>query len=410
MKADFRLVAAAIGTALALPLFFLQDAPLLFGTALLFMAAVTVAGYALKKISLHRSAVMWAAYLTLFSIAVYSIVPANAISQGAGTVLSNNWWEALNWIRENIPECATVATYWDPGHFIRAIAKRPVVFDGGSQNALLYIPYNGTKSGLEITSIDANTRQIINYDQKTKQEIHARIKDIAITLMTANESAALEILKNYKKPGCDEVYYLATSDLIAKSVWWTYFATWDPTREGAKGMQYSYFIASLARRKPIIPLNVIGNEYPVSGSQSIILCQANNSIIPCKPDQGIGAIFQDGNQFVRIERVLFPRGNSIVQINDRDAELKGTVLVLDPSGQIIVFIQPQLQDSMFTKMFFFNGAGLENFEFVGNWGGEVKLFRVRFDEGQETEPPPAPSQLQANVTDTSTTNASANSS
>ncbi|MBI3190912.1 hypothetical protein HYZ41_04395, partial [archaeon] len=54
------------------------------------------------------------------------------ISECAGTVLSDNWWQALNWIKNNTKECAVVATYWDPGHFITGIARRPVVFDGAS--------------------------------------------------------------------------------------------------------------------------------------------------------------------------------------------------------------------------------------------------------------------------------------
>jgi hypothetical protein len=30
-------------------------------------------------------------------------------------------------------------------------------------------------------------------------------------------------------------------------------------------------------------------------------------------------------------------------------------------------------------MFLFNGQGLQNFEYVNNWGGEVKLYKVKFD-------------------------------
>ena len=45
---------------------------------------------------------------------------------------------------------------------------------------------------------------------------------------------------------------------------------------------------------------------------------------------------------------------------------------------MLIHIPPELENSMFTRMFFFNGYGMENFEFVNNWGGEVKLFRVIF--------------------------------
>jgi len=72
------------------------------------------------------------------------------ISECAGTVLSNNWWEALNWIKNNTKECAVVATYWDPGHFITGIARRPVVFDGASQGSTITLPTNDTRNGIVI--------------------------------------------------------------------------------------------------------------------------------------------------------------------------------------------------------------------------------------------------------------------
>jgi dolichyl-diphosphooligosaccharide--protein glycosyltransferase len=379
MKLPIKFLLALLGLVLALPLFFPGDIPLMFGIALLAMIIATAGSVALKKATWKQTGMMWAAYFTLFTASVFYVVPSQAISQGAGTVLSDNWWVSLNWMRENTAECSTIATYWDPGHFIRAIAKRASVFDGASQNSLFEKPINQTSpNGIRLERYDNGIVQIIQ--EKDGKLARARIKDIATSMMTSNETLALEILKDYRKPGCDEMYFLASSDLIFKSVWWSYFATWDPTKQDPKGNQHSYFIANLARRKPILALDVVGYEYPLSGSQSVILCQANGTIAPCRADQGVGAIFQDGQQFVRIERVVFPRGNSYVQITDPAAELKGTVLVLDPSAQTIVFLPTQLQDSMFTRMFFFNGAGLSNFELVNAWGGEIKLFRVRFDD------------------------------
>jgi len=379
MKVNPKLLVTAIGILLAVPLYFPGDMPLFFGLAVLAMIFATVAVIVLKKLTWKQTGIMWVAYFTLFTGAVYYIVPGYAISKGSGTVLSDNWWNSLNWIKENTAECSTIATYWDPGHFIRAIAKRSVVFDGATQNAHFIKPVpNGTPEGITLDRYEHGIVQITQV--KDGELFRARIKDIATSMMTTNESLALEILKDYRKPGCNETYFLATSDLIFKSVWWSYFSTWDPTRPDPKGTQYSYFIANLARRKPVLSLNIVGYEYPVSGSQSIILCQTDGIVSPCRPDQGIGAIFQDGNQFVRIQRVIFPRGNFYAQIEDPQAEVKGTVLVLDPSAQTIVFMPPQLQDSMFTRMFFYNGAGLSNFELVSQWGGEVKLFRVRFDQ------------------------------
>ena len=85
--------------------------------------------------------------LILLQFNSFYFQPANALSQGAGTILSPGWFDALTWIEQNTAPCAVVATYWDPGHFITAIAQRAVVFDGASQGAQRTVPTsmdNGT--------------------------------------------------------------------------------------------------------------------------------------------------------------------------------------------------------------------------------------------------------------------------
>jgi dolichyl-diphosphooligosaccharide--protein glycosyltransferase len=365
-----------LGIILPVPLFFQVDIPLFFVIGMGLMIMASAALLALRKATPKQTGVMWVIYLTLFIAAVYHIAPSYAISQSAGTILTDNWWQALNWIKENTAECATVATYWDPGHFIRAIAKRPIVFDGATQNSHFVKPDNESEPGLFFDRHENGIVQITLVKNGTLDR--ARIKDIGISLLTTNESLAVEILKDYRKPGCNETYFLATSDLIFKSVWWSYFATWDPTRTDRKGDQYSYAILQQARRKPIVSLNAIGYEYPVGQDQSFILCQTNGTITPCT-DQ-IVALFQAGPNFARVERLMWSDGTRVFAVTDRNPEIRGSILLLDSRGQTIVYMPPELQDSMFTKMFFLNGAGLQNFELVGSWGGEVKLFRIKFDD------------------------------
>ena len=300
----------------------------------------------------------------------FYIAPSIGIAKGSGTVLSDNWWQALNWIKNNTAECSTVATYWDPGHFITGIASRPVVFDGASQGAIRTIELTG-----EVTEDQIKEAAVI--DQYTVEETYedgekvtkittARIQDIATSLMTTDEDMSLNILKKYVKPGCKEMYYIASSDLIGKSVWWSYFATWNPID---KGKQYSYSILSLSQSRQIIEQNSMLYVYPASKDQTFILLAKNETLT---------ALFQQGNLApVKVEKLVYflNDGTGISKVAE-DAEIKGMVWV-DPSYQIIVYAPPEISDSMFTRMFFLNGQGLKNFEFVGSWGGEVKLFKVK---------------------------------
>ncbi len=302
------------------------------------------------KIEKREIAIIAFAIFTLWYMYFFYYSPSDYVSKYSGTVLSDNWWEALNWIKNNTAECAVIATYWDPGHFITGIANRPVIFDGATQNAQLYLDENGNA--------------IPEYEKPAER--HARIKDIGTILMTGDEETAIKLLKPYAIKGCpEEMYFIASSDLIFKSQWWSYFSTWNPVDKGNK---YVYYLSNLAGKKPILAQNVVAYEYPVGNGQSFLVYEKNGTM---------KAVLQAGSQFVNVQKLLYFTDSEINSATDDSAELKGTVLLL-PGMQTLVYMPPELENSMFTRLFFFNGYGLKHFEFVNNWGGEVKLFRVRF--------------------------------
>jgi hypothetical protein len=59
------------------------------------------------------------------------------------------------------------------------------------------------------------------------------------------------------------------------------------------------------------------------------------------------------------------------------AQLINGLLWVDSSYSYVLFMPPAVRDSLFTKMFFWNGQGLKHFEYVyGN--SELKIFKVIF--------------------------------
>lgn len=171
------------------------------------------------------------------------------------------------------------------------------------------------------------------------------------------------------------MYYIASADLVYKSQWWSYFATWDPLKDNPKGTSYNYIPIQLARKKPLFSYNAVGYEYTVSQKQSFIIYDDNSSY---------RALFQQDNQFVKVGRIIYPTKFGYSVHEEQDAEVKGTIFVADPNFNLIFFMPPELENAMFTRMFFYNGAGLEHFEYVNTWGGEFKLFRIRFDNSTNT--------------------------
>jgi dolichyl-diphosphooligosaccharide--protein glycosyltransferase len=287
--------------------------------------------------------------ITYLYLNEFYLGPAFYISKHSGPVLSGNWWEALNWIKSNTAECSVIATYWDPGHFITGIAKRPVVFDGASQNSELFL--NDGKA----------VRENEDYDEK-----RARIHDIGTALFTSNETEAIELLKPYQFENCPEpMYFIASSDLIFKSQWWSYFSTWNPVEKGKK---YVYAMLNLGGQAPLVQENVMAYNFPAGGNQAFLIYEKDGTY---------KILFQAGNQYAKVKRFVYLKDGRLYEEIEDEAELPGAVLAMTDFRQII-YMPPELENSMFTRLFFFNGQGLKHFEYVKEWGGEVKLFKIKF--------------------------------
>lgn len=320
----------------------------------LLFGIIIVSGLLYKNKKLEKMGIAANVSIFLAVTIAYSFyfAPAVGIARGQGTILSDNWFNMLTWIRGNTPECTVIATYWDPGHFITGIARRPVVFDGASQGATRTVEINGTTV------------------------VTSRIQDIATTLLTSDEDKALDILRKYRNPNCNEMYYIASQDLIGKSVWWSYFSTWDPAREGEKGNKYSYAILQRAQSRPLLDQNAIAHVYPISSQQSFVVFERDN---------GMQAFIQQGTQLGEVGKLFyFTKDGQGALKTAPDAQVSG-LLWLSPDKQAIIFAPPELENSLFTRMYLFNGAGLQNFEFVNSWGGEVKLFKVKFKDPPPTD-------------------------
>ncbi|MCX6815386.1 MAG: hypothetical protein NT120_00860 [Candidatus Aenigmarchaeota archaeon] len=304
-----------------------------------------------------------------FLINSFYIAPSIDIVKGAGPVFSENWVNSMNWIKNNTAECTVIATYWDPGHFIAEVARRATVFDGAHQNDLFTITREGNLTDSEILQLAPTGKYSVQ-----KKEVNgtlytfvatARIQDIGTSLSTSNETLAYDILKRYNKPGCKEMYFLATADLIGKAHWWTYFASWNPVD---KGKASDYLMLGLSQARPVVQQNAIAYTFAFGQQQAFVIYDRNDTL---------SAYLQQGNQFADIEKLFyFSRNGQPTLIQNQNSQVKGMIW-LDPSRQTMVFIPPELEDAIFTRMFFFNGAGLQKFEYVNAWGGEVKLFRIQ---------------------------------
>ncbi|MEM5867833.1 MAG: hypothetical protein QXG39_07930, partial [Candidatus Aenigmatarchaeota archaeon] len=295
------------------------------------------------------------------------------VSQATGMEISRNWYEALDWLVANSDKDTIVATWWDPGHILAG-----------------YSYYKGNPFKVMADGAHCGPQDCVIYDHDV------RISDMGKAFSTSNETEAVEILKKYtslsseqcrkvkevfgdviydnifREDPCrpaNKMYVIASSDLIGKYYWLSFFGSYDEKKREGEGRNfYQLPLTNYNQQRGIL-------EY---GNGIISITQKDGRLVAILnfPLKNIrNAIIKD--------MIYFQQGK---QINQRieNATVNGLVFI-DPSFQFVIFMEEEIEKSIFTNMFFFNGKGikefnitkLEHFELRYS-NPEVKIFEVKF--------------------------------
>ena len=88
-----------------------------------------------KKIIAWGLAALVVAMVMVSGYSFYKNTKAGAEGYFPG-IYNQQWQKAMSWVRENVPEDAVFAHWWDYGYWIQSIGERATVLDGG--NAISY--------------------------------------------------------------------------------------------------------------------------------------------------------------------------------------------------------------------------------------------------------------------------------
>ncbi|MEM5833682.1 MAG: STT3 domain-containing protein, partial [Candidatus Aenigmatarchaeota archaeon] len=304
----------------------------------------------------------------------HSFKIANAMK---GMEINENWRAALDFIKNNSDEYTLVATWWDPGHIIAGYANVKVHADGAHCGWDSCIPYN--------------------HD--------IRIQDMGRILTTSNETEAYELLKKYTRiseEDCkrvkerfptlfnesicnitiNKIYFIVSQDLIFKYYWPSYFSSclrkYYPensicyTQKGienffyinkkGEGNAYSIFILNIQKSDINRGILVYSTRTNVGGriievDISIKTENINNQTV-------LVPYFMNRE---RIKYLVYYQDNKPIIINQEEFGIKSDInamVIIDPSFRYIFLANEEIMNSMFTRMYFLNGIGLEKFELV----------------------------------------------
>lgn len=321
--------------------------------ALLFgCAAATAAGYVIGQLSTRVVPKDWmssACWGSICLLGLFFLSNALQLAYAQGMLISENWYNALDWLKQNASKDALIATWWDPGHIITGYTGLRVHADGAHCGPGDCIPYDH----------------------------NVRIQDMGKIFTTSNEEEAFKILEKYRQltpeqiklvkqshpklpdsalRPADEVYLIASDDLILKYHWMSYFGT-------GQGRSFVQFFFERQEPDALVYVN------PMLGA-SLRLKWQEGTFIPLLnvPRQGI----KDG---VIKEVVHFFAGvQQRYEIANVSKQIDGLVWVV---GAEAFFMEPAVRDSLFVKLFFFGGEGLKHFKLVYS-NPQVKIFKLIF--------------------------------
>ncbi|RLI99047.1 MAG: hypothetical protein DRP00_00375 [Candidatus Aenigmatarchaeota archaeon] len=288
------------------------------------------------------------------------------VGQASGMLISKNWYDALDWLVENADRDSLITTWWDPGHILAG-----------------YSYYKGKPLRVHADGAHCGDCYPYNHD--------IRIRDMGRIFSTSNETEALEILKKYKQltpEQCEEakkrfpqmpqeacrpvsdIYIIASADLIGKYYWLSCFGSFD----------YELWEKTNGQEWKCDGRNFI--QLPFSGQDAYGNLVYGNMLTLTMKDGRLAAVINVPQQGIRNaivkEIVYYQQGQEIrYKFENVTNAIDGMVWV-DPGFGMVIFMDPKIRDSIFTKMFFFDGKGLKHFELVYS-NPEVKIFKVHFE-------------------------------
>ncbi len=298
----------------------------------------------------------------LIVMAILSAISSGfSLSSQLGPSVNGNWYNAMMWIKNNTPMDAIVTYWWDQGHWITGIAERGAYADGAHCPPTSCKPY----------------------------PLNTRIVDVGKVLTTNDETLALSILSkymNFTEAQCElnkkafgdlvpckspsEMYFLAASDLISKYPWPSYFGSLWPTYSG-DGKQQQFFQIQLQ------PLKDNSGQIVGYYDQCLRFDASNNcqtfNFLTIEQGGKLTTIYQNRN-FVK-NTGYFSNGEQKSDVYE-NSTLDGTFWI-DPSYAFAFYMTPEVENSIFTRLYFHDGKGLEHFRQVYS-NGEVKIYKVIF--------------------------------
>ena len=357
------------------------------------------------KVPLKKTFVIIAIVIALVSP---SVCGAFMISETVVPGTSDPMWNAMQWIDETQSNDTVITSWWDFGYLFEIAADKQVTFDGGSQTGsrAFWLGKAMTTEDLELsagifrmldTSGERAVQKLVNVTGDTGKSV-----DILVEILPKSSSDAQKTLVDkYKLSSADAnevisythpanprpVIFVASSDMLQKAGWWSYFGSWN--FENQSSQNYNYYI----------PTNGGGTIEPGS-SGNISVLNSQGMLVNAVIERGNGnntttahieCVHSESGEKIMVNDTEYNplKASNLILIEDnilmKNESIKGaedgnfTLFLMGNDNQYTpILIHNKLVNSMFTKLYLLGGANQNIFSNVHSENG-VMLFKVNFE-------------------------------
>ncbi|MGN0177162.1 MAG: STT3 domain-containing protein [Methanobrevibacter sp.] len=357
-----------------------------------------------KKIPIKKT-------IAIITIALALIVPcvcgafltSNTVIPGTNDAM----WNSMAWVNETQSNDTVLTSWWDFGYLFEIAADKQVTFDGGSQSGdrAFWLGQAMTTDNLELsagifrmldTTGNKAVESLVNITNDT-----GKSTDILIDILPMKSDDAQKTLQSkYHLTGAQAkdivqythpknprpVIFVASSDMLQKAGWWSYFGAWDFKNQSSEN--YNYYVPtdqvkvnpgstgklSLLDDQGMTVNAVIqrgsGNNSTTAYTEAVYSDTGKQIFVNDTPYNPLNI-----SRLVVIEDGYVMKNESVANAKDANYTL---LLMGEKNYYTPILMNKELENSMFTRLYLYGGAGQNIFENVHMENG-VMLFKVNFN-------------------------------
>jgi len=344
--------------------------------------------------------------------------------------LNKTWHNALARINKETPKDAIVDSWWDFGHWFKAIAQRRVLFDGMTQNtpyaywmACVLLAENEQEAVGILRMINSSGNKAADVLQLQDGLDASRAVELVKTALGKDKAKASAYLKEHLSAARAEellaylfgdklppVYFIVSYDMPVKINTISYIGMWDfknvdlwfKKKEFTKPEFMKYATAKYALTKEqaedkymeILFLDEKEAEkwfsHPVGYFSGLVEARQDNKLLFF--DNGLVVNLDDRHAYVLSpsperkgvpKSLIYLEGGQLKEAIQKDSNLNYSALLIEKDKKYqSVLLDTVLAKSLLTRLYYFGGEGLKHFKLFDKTqeksGGYLYVFEVKW--------------------------------